>query len=492
MNDPLLSEDENLQRRDTRRAWWLIAGSAVLILLFAVFLYMRDESPPDDGWLLPKFTTPAGKANPLMDYIFEVQKLPQNKKESLNSRELNLLPGTEPSVEAFLAQRSDVLAAWQKLLQTDAASWGYPRPEPTDPFHHKLNLDRPWHPAMRLGKFQAVLYSRAGKNEAAVEHTLKMLKFWEDIQCAEGDLNIYATSMMGHKGAMITLETVLTKSAIDAALLEKAQAALEGGNFCRMDTLVKAAQVSYLQLTLDINSPNFKERYKKHLYKDEEELAFTLLFKRNRTRRLLSELYKPLLTAFNQDDREAYMLAAADFKAKGAAFKMNDWKDLVNPNAGSFLYLQNQIPDWEVVINSLHHCKARLDMIKIMLALRMYELKHGSLPETLVALCPDFLPRLPIDPISNTSFRWSLDKQRLYSIGLDLRDDGGEFTNPMDSYQSDVGMFYWWGEGYKRYIEEEQKSVIAEIERKKLALEKEKERLAKTRKNAKPAATVVR
>ncbi len=70
---------------------------------------------------------------------------------------------------------------------------------------------------------------------------------------------------------------------------------------------------------------------------------------------------------------------------------------------------------------------------RLMLALRVYEIRYGQLPEQLDALWPDILPEPVIDPINGKSFGYGLreptdDDPRpylLYSFGLDGTDDGG-------------------------------------------------------------------
>jgi hypothetical protein len=74
------------------------------------------------------------------------------------------------------------------------------------------------------------------------------------------------------------------------------------------------------------------------------------------------------------------------------------------------------------------------------LAARRYHLQHGKLPQTLVDLTPDFLPRVPIDPFDGQPLRLLVqdDKLVIYSIGKDRRDDGGIF-DPVKQ-EPDIGV----------------------------------------------------
>lgn len=62
-------------------------------------------------------------------------------------------------------------------------------------------------------------------------------------------------------------------------------------------------------------------------------------------------------------------------------------------------------------------------------ALERYRLKHGTYPESLTALVPEFLPRVPLDPGSRQPLQYRRTSDglfRLWSVGSDGRDDGGQ------------------------------------------------------------------
>ncbi|MBI2301160.1 MAG: hypothetical protein HYU66_19810 [Armatimonadetes bacterium] len=68
------------------------------------------------------------------------------------------------------------------------------------------------------------------------------------------------------------------------------------------------------------------------------------------------------------------------------------------------------------------------DLHATSLALWCYANYHGDYPDRLDALVPAFLPRVPMDPFARSApltYRPGNGTFRLYSIGPDLRDDGG-------------------------------------------------------------------
>lgn len=63
------------------------------------------------------------------------------------------------------------------------------------------------------------------------------------------------------------------------------------------------------------------------------------------------------------------------------------------------------------------------------IALRRYQLLHGRLASNLDALIPEFVQSVPVDYMDGQSLRYRLEVDggfRLYSVGLDGQDDGGD------------------------------------------------------------------
>lgn len=71
---------------------------------------------------------------------------------------------------------------------------------------------------------------------------------------------------------------------------------------------------------------------------------------------------------------------------------------------------------------------ARQRLFVIHLALHAYRDEHGAWPDTLAELAPEILASIPVDPYSKTQFVYRIENgdYRLYSVGKNLVDDGGE------------------------------------------------------------------
>ncbi len=75
------------------------------------------------------------------------------------------------------------------------------------------------------------------------------------------------------------------------------------------------------------------------------------------------------------------------------------------------------------------------------IALRLYRMKHGEYPDTLEALAPEFLDKLPVDPFSGKTYVYRKEGAGfiVYSLGPNMIDDGGI----EDSWDIDVGDLVW-------------------------------------------------
>ena len=84
---------------------------------------------------------------------------------------------------------------------------------------------------------------------------------------------------------------------------------------------------------------------------------------------------------------------------------------------------------------TVHIVSARVESAKFAIALRLYCMKHGAYPDSLDALVPEFLDKLPLDPFSGKPYVYRRDGSGfvVYSVGHNGVDDGGvEVTGDRD------------------------------------------------------------
>jgi hypothetical protein len=88
-------------------------------------------------------------------------------------------------------------------------------------------------------------------------------------------------------------------------------------------------------------------------------------------------------------------------------------------------------------------CDTQLQATRTILALRAYQLTHGKLPPDLNALVPEFLDAVPVDDFDGQPMRYSAEKKMVYSVGKNLKDDGGDDqSSPTDPSQRHLDLVY--------------------------------------------------
>jgi type II secretory pathway pseudopilin PulG len=92
------------------------------------------------------------------------------------------------------------------------------------------------------------------------------------------------------------------------------------------------------------------------------------------------------------------------------------------------------MPALTSALNAEHRHKTRHTLVNIALALADYRDEHGKFPETLEALGPKFLERIPLDPMWGEPFVYKKTDAGclLYGVGQNGQDDGGRTMNEFD------------------------------------------------------------
>jgi hypothetical protein len=91
--------------------------------------------------------------------------------------------------------------------------------------------------------------------------------------------------------------------------------------------------------------------------------------------------------------------------------------------------------------------QAAVNLARTGVALEQHRLAQGEYPQTLEALAPRFINRVPQDPIGGQPFRYRLTQDKhfiLYSLGWNGKDDGGSAAlNKSGSVDLDNGDWVW-------------------------------------------------
>ena len=168
----------------------------------------------------------------------------------------------------------------------------------------------------------------------------------------------------------------------------------------------------------------FKTRFTTGMQKQREELPPFLrgspsgyFYQPNRTMALIADRFRRYRDSASSCGEE---LASGE----GARDEMEPI-DYVRPNAVGEILARVASPNYQRALEQFCALEVRRQGTRGVMALRAYRLDHGGYPETLDALVPGYLARLPADPFNGATLRYSPRKKRLWSVGRDRIDTGG-------------------------------------------------------------------
>jgi hypothetical protein len=120
-------------------------------------------------------------------------------------------------------------------------------------------------------------------------------------------------------------------------------------------------------------------------------------------------------------------------KSSAAVTFINEQLESVSP----YEYLMGVgVPNVEKATQVMAHIQTLLRQATLACALERYRRARGEYPETLAALVPQYVAKLPNDLISGEGFKYQRaekDKFTLYSVGWNMKDDHGtSSTNRID------------------------------------------------------------
>lgn len=105
--------------------------------------------------------------------------------------------------------------------------------------------------------------------------------------------------------------------------------------------------------------------------------------------------------------------------------------DQIVPLYSKTVFAKQVVPVIVQLFNSTQREQARQETLVVALALQIYQREHEQFPETLAALVPQSLERVPEDPYGQPGetlhYRRVSDGAVVWSIGPDGKDDNGEF-----------------------------------------------------------------
>jgi hypothetical protein len=121
---------------------------------------------------------------------------------------------------------------------------------------------------------------------------------------------------------------------------------------------------------------------------------------------------------------------------------------------------------WQKAFENVMRQETQRSLLIAAIALQRCQLRHGKLPPDLAALAPEFLAAVPLDYMNGQPLHYRVDPDgsfRLYSVGLDGKDDGG---NPecAAAWKDYSGLFDGRDAVWPRLASSEKRTAATEFE----------------------------
>lgn len=396
--------------------WMLLA---VLLLLVLTFTYLKDEAIPwEDDLKRPPFTemTPDMSAPARMKVLLTAAA-------KLDAGSLPAGPAWQwetPALARTLEQQGAVIDNLRDLLEEKEQEW-----EPRSPLWmiEDFGGSAAWQTIQILKQAEAAYLARRGQEEQAflaamdlvlLAHLLERLDCWPSFM---------ERSLEMQERCAQSLAELLKQTQLGPDTLERLQEKEYRLWAPSVETLRKAMSGHYaferkLLLGPDGGEPPLPPGYI-------PARSGWLFFKPHATLQLFAVSFRELqsesaLTAFARQNQITQRLD-----------RLGDKGGLLpGSNESGEAYFASRIGFYAALPD--RHCIARAQHAAVMtlFALRRYVVGEARMPQNAAELSPKYLPAPVLDPFSGEPLRFNLLRGLIYSVGTDLRDEGGKPTTP--------------------------------------------------------------
>ncbi len=128
--------------------------------------------------------------------------------------------------------------------------------------------------------------------------------------------------------------------------------------------------------------------------------------------------------------------------------KLSRFANMVRPNVVGRTLYSLFLSSIDAVLAAKCRAECSVQATRLIFACRAYEKHTGELPDSLDALVPKFIDRVPTDPFDGKPFRYSREKCIVYSVATDLKDSGGSTKHPYYEAESGPHRKHWYGEDF--------------------------------------------
>ncbi|MCX6955922.1 MAG: hypothetical protein NTV51_27585 [Verrucomicrobia bacterium] len=392
------------------------SGVAALVLVVAFVFVSRDEPPPDVRDLVRKPLELSDADNAYAILAAAAQSIDASPWASETDVYFDVARGKKWDADraaVWLAANDHV---WPAVVRAASipSSQGPTIKSLTDPVDPSADALRQ---LTELARIRAQYLARTGRPQEAFEWLTTYLHAARRISDSNSLLLVWLTGMSAQVSASQTLDTIIAQSAPSPETGRTLIQALEdirpspgalamaiGNEHVMMQLLIEQLRPGGAQPPMGNQGLDAMLSVGR---------VFPLVFKPHRTQRLHAEYFRKVIDLIDADWptlRTASSSLTADLLGAGGP----QW----NPNniAGRAL-LGDVTPNLQAAMVKRLRTQSAISATQALIALRLYEIEHGTLPEKLSDLVPQYLPKVPLDYFDRAPLRYSREFRAVWSVG---------------------------------------------------------------------------
>jgi hypothetical protein len=451
-----MDESMNLEadQRANRRVWWGLATLFGVVFGGAVGFYLLyDVSAPDPASYGYDFKESASGENAFSvferdtDTIRNAMREDWTKLIAENDRLHAFELGCEEALRAHVEAHREFVERFQRLVREAKRPLAYPGVNaeltlmtPSKSVSVLLDGAGAWQRAIQLSALTGDTFGASGQ---AVELT----EFAKELSECDSTLIHWLVMVTMQTIGLQGLEKALQKGELPKEVSLEYRQRLQAAELIHADFARCVRVEMWVQAGTLAKLAAAKGKAQRDAYllsvSGASNWFQSLTFKPNLT--ILENVHLVSPIAQGLAESWARGMAAAQ-EAERLAKAMSDrgkWKNWLHPNFTGRTLIETSFSAWDGIIQRTMQSVVLNRCLQCVLALRAFEMDEGRLPESLDVLVPKYLPVVPEDPFSGAALRWNPQTDRIYSVGGDGRDDGGDFDPSRNmKKQKDWGLVY--------------------------------------------------
>ena len=388
----------------------LLFGS--MILRGAIFFDNDIPNPDDSDLQLSAIDIPADQNS---YYAFQ-----EAKSEIYWPQDADISKETDDALENEILQKNEqALASFEKGISLFVFQEpGYQNPENVTSDQAVESLEYLRNLA-KINSLKATSLLKQGRDKEAFDQALKTIKMGQMLEDEQGDLVHYLIGIAIKQTGAENLKSLIANSHLSSSELLSYEKELDKYRDSR-SAQQKAIKFEY------IRNINTAEKEINENLLDTTGARSLYFYQPNKTKLLYMENYR---VNVDNASKENYTQLVAPQEIQPI-----EWTDIFTDNCiGKMMFNTSAIYFTGMTAKAFGETY-RIEEVQTLLALKAYEQDNGHMPDSLQDLVPEYLYELPVDPYDGKIIRYSPEKKIIYSVGMDLVDDGGNISgnNPKD------------------------------------------------------------